>query len=271
MKSYNLPARILSILCVITICLSCKQEKSENLNSSTVYFGGDIITMESDTPKYAQALVERDGKIEFIGDSKEAMTIAGQGHKMVNLEGKTLLPAFLDGHGHFFNVGFASMCADLLPPPDGPGADFSSIVDNLNTYKESEEGLYLTEKLGWIMGMGYDDSQLTERDHPKASDLDKVSTEVPIIIVHQSGHLGVVNTKGLELMQFNASTKDPDGGIIRRDANGEPNGVLEESALFAVVFPLLGQLDDELSAKAIKNGQDEYAKKGYLTAQDGRT
>ncbi len=199
------------------------------------------------------------------------MEAAGKVYKLIDLQGKTLLPAFLDGHGHFYNVGFTGMCANVLPPPDGPAADFASLIATMNSYKETETGKYLIGKLGWIIGNGYDDSQLKEQDHPKASDLDKISTELPVIIVHQSGHLASINTKALQMMKITAETPNPAGGVIRRDKKGNPNGVLEEAGFFNVFFPVLGKVDDELAAKCILQGQQEYAKKGYLTAQDGRT
>ncbi len=236
----------------------------------TLYSNGDIITMEGDMPQYVETVVAEEGKIIFVGPKQEAMDKYPDAVQ-VDLNGKTMLPAFLDGHGHFFNVGFTSMAANILPPPDGPGADFNSIIETVRTYQQSEEGKYLTSKLGWIIGNGYDDSQLSENAHPTASDLDKISTELPILIIHQSGHLGVINSKAMELMGYTSDTPDPKGGVLRRDTNGKPNGVLEENALYNVLFPILGKMDEELEAEAIKKGQDEYAKKGYLTAQDGRT
>ena len=262
---------IMTILIAI-VFISCNQTKKETSvveKTATIYYNGDIITMESDEPTYAEAVVEENGKIVFVGNKDEASENYNKANQ-VDLEGKTMLPAFLDGHGHFYNVGFTAMCANILPPPDGPGVDFNSVVETLNEYKETETGKYVLEKLGWIIGNGYDDSQLAEKDHPKASDLDKVSTDLPVIIIHQSGHLASINSKGLELMGFTANTPNPDGGVIRKDSNGNPNGVLEEAA-FKVLFPVLGKIDDDMAAKCIKQGQDEYAKKGYLTAQDGRT
>ena len=74
-----------------------------------------------------------------------------------------------------------------------------------------------------------------------------MSQDLPIIIVHQSGHLGVVNSKALEIMGFDASTEDPQGGVIQRGADGEPNGVLEEYAFFSALVPILSiRLDQEV-------------------------
>ena len=258
------------IAIIFTSCNQTKKETSVVEKSATIYYNGDIITMESDEPTYAEAIVEENGIIVFVGNKDEALENYNKAN-LVDLQGKTMLPAFLDGHGHFYNVGFTAMCANILPPPDGPGVDFNSIVETLNKYKETEKGKYVLEKLGWIIGNGYGDSQLAENDHRQASYLDKVSTDVPVVIIHQSGHLASINTKGLELMGYTADTPNPDGGVIRKDSNGNPNGVLEEAAFFNMIFPVLGKIDDEMAAKCIKQGQDEYAKKGYLTAQDGRT
>lgn len=258
---------VILVALVLFLFASCGSSNTDH----TVYFNGDIITMEGNSPTYLEAIVQKEGKIIFTGTKDEAFNKFGDGAVKVDLDGKTMLPAFLDGHGHFFNVGFSALCANVLPAPDGPGQSAQSIVSTLNEYKNSEEGKYMIEKLGWIMGTGYDDSQLEEKDHPKSSDLDKVSKDVPVIITHQSGHLGVLNAKALEMVGYNASTKDPQGGVIRRDKNGKPNGVLEEAAFFNVIIPLFAKMDSELALKCINKGQEEYAKKGYLTAQDGRT
>lgn len=266
------------ILLTGILLVSCKEKDSKATPvaepyqlKQTIFYGGDILTMEGDSPSYAEAVVEREGKIVFVGSKTEALKNFEGKASEVNLMGKTMVPAFLDGHGHFYNVGFTGLCGNILPPPDGPGANFKTIIETLNTYKDTENGKYVLNKLGWIIGNGYDDSQLEEKDHPKATDLDKISKYLPVLIIHQSGHLGSINTKGLEIMEFSSQTPNPEGGVIRKDKNGKPTGVLEEAALFKVLFPILGKMDDEIASRCIKQGQDEYAKKGYLTAQDGRT
>ena len=267
MRKFNLFLCVLSLLCLI----SCHQKTNKETMADAIYVNGDIITMEGDSANYVEAVALKDGKIMFVGSKVEAEKLKGDSTKMIDLQGKTLLPAFLDGHGHFYNVGFTALCANLLPPPDGPGQDFASIVNELNSYKNTEDGKLMIQKFGWIIGNGYDDSQLKEKDHPKATDLDKVSTEIPTIIMHQSGHLAVINTKAMQLLGYNKSTKNPTGGTFRRNPDGTPNGVLEENAAFEVLFTILAKSDAEMADKFIEKGQEEYAKKGYLTAQDGRT
>ncbi|KGO79090.1 hydrolase [Flavobacterium beibuense F44-8] len=271
MKQLTYPIAVLLVLLTCIVSCNKKTTEGDSANQATIYYGGDILTMEGDAPVYAEAIVSQNGKIVFVGAKQEALDKYKENDTEIDLKGKTLVPAFLDGHGHFFNVGFTSMCANILPAPDGPGTCFDSIVNTLNKYKDTEDGKYIIKKTEWIIGNGYDDSQLKELDHPTATDLDKVSTDVPVLIIHQSGHLGVLNSKGLELAGYTKDNHKVDGGVVRLDENGNPTGVLEEGALFKVLFPILGKMDDEMSAKCIKKGQDEYAKMGYLTAQDGRT
>jgi len=267
----------LSVLSILSIVSASETKKEVTANAEpqklnqTIYYGGDIVTMEGKTPKYVEAVVQREGKIVFVGSKADALKKYKGKAKEVDLKGKTLLPAFLDGHSHMYNVGFTALCANLLPPPDGPGADFDSLVKTLKEYKDSEEGKMMTEKLGWIIGNGYDDSQLKEQDHPTSKVLDEVSKDVPVLIIHQSGHLASINTKGLEVMGYTKATKDPKGGALRRDKDGNPTGVLEEAAFFMVLVPVLSKVDAKLTKRIIKQGQEEYAKNGYLTATSGRT
>ncbi len=275
----NSQTRLFAIFCGILILLtSCNNQKKETQNKDesytlkqTIYYNGDIITMEGDKPEYVEAVVQREGKIIFVGSKVEAFKLFGKKAIKTDLNGKTMLPGFIDGHSHLYNVGFVSLCAILLPPPDGPGADFKSIVNNVNKWKETENGQFITTKIGWIIGFGYDDSQLKEKNHPTKEILDKISTEIPVIIIHQSGHLATVNSKALEIAGYNKDSKIK-GGVIRKDKNNNPTGVLEESAFFNIFMPLVsGKTDTEFQALNVQKGQEEYVKYGYTTAQDGRS
>ena len=201
-----------------------------------MYFGGDIITMEGETPSYAEAVVVRDGRIEFVGSATEAMEKAGAGHRMINLEGNTLVPGFIDGHAHFMGFGAQAVGANLLAYPDGKADDIQGVIDALSEFAQGPD----VDRIGWIFGMGYDDSVLKEGRHPNREDLDQVSTEIPVMAVHISGHFAAVNSKGLEVIGYDASSPDPEGGIIRRYPNStEPNGVLEELAAIPHMIQVL--------------------------------
>ena len=260
--------RLLFIFTILLI-FSCKNDKDEtgqSDNTSTVYFGGDIITMVGEKPLYAQALVVKEGKIEFAGQSDEAMKVAGPGHQMIDLEGKTLLPGLIDGHAHFGAFSAQAIGAKILPPPDAGASNIPKMIEILKAWN-TPENRALT---GWIFGMGFDDSVLEEKRFPTRFDLDQVSTEHPIMIIHISGHFAVVNSKGLELLNITSQTKDPEGGIIRRTENNEPNGVLEELAAIPYFARALTPASEEAANKFFESGQEMALSYGYTTAQDGR-
>lgn len=248
------------------ILCACGTQNRSNIDS-TVYFGGDILTMEGNSPTYAEALVVKNDKIEYVGKASEAIKIAGRGHKMVNLGGKTLLPGFIDGHAHFGNFGLQAVGAQLLAPPDAKCKDIPTLIQLLKEWN-TPENLALT---GWIFGTGFDDSVLEEKRFPTRHELDEVSTEDPVIITHISGHFAVVNTKGLEIFGFDKNTPDPEGGLIRREADGKsPNGVLEELAAIPYMLNGLMPKDQAGADRFFKAGQDMALSFGYTTAQEGR-
>jgi predicted amidohydrolase YtcJ len=259
-----------TLLLILGIILfSCTEnEKKQTENTPTVYFGGDIITMASDNPEYAEALVTKDGKIVFVGASDEAMNLAGEEHQMFDLKGKTLLPGLIDGHAHFGNFSSQAIGAKILPSPDANADDIPTLIEILKEWN-TPENRALT---GWIFGMGFDDSVLAEKRFPTKEDLDKVSTESPIMIIHISGHFASLNSKALELLEITADSKNPEGGIIRRIPNSmEPNGVLEELAAIPLYAKALTPASDEALMQFMTAGQDMALSYGYTTAQDGRT
>ena len=257
------------LLIFVMIIFSCNEnEKKQTENTASVYFGGDIITMTSDSAIYVDALVVRDGKIEFAGESSKAMKVAGKGHQMIDLKGKTLLPGFIDGHAHFGNFSSQAIGAQILPSPDAKADDIPKLIEILKDWN-TPENRALT---GWIFGMGFDDSVLKEKRFPTKEDLDKVSTETPVMIIHISGHFASLNSKALELLEITADTKNPEGGIIRRMPNSmEPNGVLEELAAIPLYVNALTPESEEAQIKFMTAGQDMALSYGYTTAQDGRT
>lgn len=255
------------VLCFFTLAFSCSP-KEETGPIATMYYGGDIITMEGDEPTYAEALVEKEGKIIFVGATDEAMEIAGKGHQMKNLNGKTLVPGFIDGHAHFGGFGAQAVAANLLASPDGKVNSIPELIEELKSWY-AENGTDKTQ--GWIVGLGFDDAVLAENRFPTKEDLDQVSTDVPICIVHISGHFAAMNSKGLEMSGVTAESKDPPGGVIRRmPGSQEPNGVLEELAAIPLFFPIIGPSDPELAFYYLDKSQEMAAKFGYTTAQEGR-
>jgi len=249
------------------ICfLSCTKDISKNEPETKLYFNGDIITMRGNSPEYVDALIVKGKTIHFTGSSEEAMNIAGENYKIVDLKGNTLLPGFIDGHAHFASFSAQAIGAQIFPPPDGGAKDIPSLIEILKKWN-TPENRALT---GWIFGMGFDDSVLEEKRFPTKHDLDQVSKEFPIMIVHISGHFAVVNSKALELLKINSTTKNPEGGIIRRESGNEPNGVLEELAAIPYMLKVLNPTSKQAADQFFEAGQEMALSYGYTTAQEGR-
>ena len=237
-------------------------------DADLIYFNGPIITMVDESPN-ADAVAVRGGEILAVGKKGDVFETRSDRTEMIDLQGKTLLPGFVDSHGHVYMAGLQATTANLLPPPDGDGSDIAALQNLLRDWAAQNEAAI--DKVGWIVGFGYDDSQLAEKRHPTKKDLDAVSTEYPVLIIHQSGHLGVANSKALELAGITAETENPPGGVFRRqkDSN-EPNGVAEEYAFFALVFGMAKNFDENVNRTFAIEGTRLFASFGYTTCQEGR-
>ncbi|MGX9350787.1 amidohydrolase [Shimia sp. W99] len=236
--------------------------------ADTIYSGGPILTIEDAMPK-AEAVAVKDGRILAVGTNADMVAHSGGSTKVFDLDGRAMLPGFVDSHGHAVLGGLQAMSANLLAPPDGDVTNVASLQDSLRNWLEANADR--VAKVGVIIGFGYDNAQLAELRHPTRDELDAVSTEYPIIIVHQSGHLGVANSKALELVGYTAETENPPGGVIRRDANGDPDGVLEEYAFFGALVPMLSGLGEAGMLAFARAGTELWASYGYTTAQEGRS
>ncbi|WP_265532900.1 amidohydrolase [Pseudomonas saponiphila] len=236
--------------------------------ADAIWFNGPIITLDDQQPN-AQAVAVKDGKILAVGDKQRVLKSQGPATQMLDLKGATLLPGFIDPHGHVSMVGFQAASANLLPPPDGANESIPKLQETLRNFEQQSP---IPKQFGVLFGFGYDDSQLQEQRHPTKDDLDAVSKDVPIAIVHQSSHLGVLNSKALELAKIDASTANPEGGVIRRvDGSQEPNGVLEENAFFNALIKIFPKLTADQAVDMLSAGQKLYISYGYTTVQDGRS
>ena len=219
---------------------------------TTLYFGGPIVTLEE--PQYAQALVERGGRIAYVGDREEAERLAGPGARRVDLEGRALLPAFVDPHSHLLACAYAR-----LQVPLGECAGWGEIADRLSRHVQ-ERGVQPGE---WVKGTGYDQNALAEGAAPDRFCLDRACPNNPVVIQHASGHAGVFNTLALERL----GALNGDCGL-ERDGQGELTGRGEENPFLDLLgrIPMEG-LEDVL--RAFQGAQEEYASHGIATAQEG--
>jgi predicted amidohydrolase YtcJ len=246
---------------------SCKENDTIlSGETSEIFYNGDILTMEEDTPKYAEAVVIQNGKIVFVGSKSDAESQFKDSRK-TDLKGKTLLPGFIDPHSHFGMVSNTMGQVDLNPEPVGKIKNIDDILQNLKEYKEKNK----IPDGEWIFGWGYDDGQLTEKRHPTKKDIDKVLPNNPVYLQHTSGHMGVANSLGLKELNTSSNSKDPDGGTIVRFPNSnDPTGLVQETAMYPFVRLMMEKLDSK-QAEFFDTTQDYYASNGITTAQDGMT
>ena len=236
--------------------------------ADAIYINATVVTVNDNQPT-AEAIAIKDGKILAVGDRRTIEALKGSTTQMFDLQGKTIVPGFIDPHGHVFQQGLAASVADLLPPPDGTVDSIAKLQEKLREWSQSP----VAADVGWIIGNGYDDSQLQENRHPTRFDLDEVSTELPVCVIHQSGHLSAVNSKALELINITAGTPNPPGGLIRRQADSnEPDGVLEENAAYLALSAVAktAKVSPDAPLNFAKKGTEIYARYGFTTAQEGR-
>jgi predicted amidohydrolase YtcJ len=227
-----------------------------------VWTNGRILTMDPEGTQ-ATALVIEDDRIVAVGSDDDMQRWLPKADLVLDLEGRTVVPGFIEAHGHFPGAGLVAVAADLNSPPIGAVKTIAEALDALKQTNTDQPGV------GWLIGFGYDDTMLEEQRHFTRQDLDSVSTTRPILAMHISAHMAVVNSLALERFGITAQTPDPPGGEIRKDPDtGEPTGLLLETAsrplqLEALDMPPLTQIEVVRSAAAL------YAAQGFTTVQNG--
>lgn len=194
-----------------------------------IFFNGHIIPIVG-PQKEVEALCVTDGKISFVGSQNEARKFQGDTTKTVDLQGKALLPGFIEPHMHLLPTATMTAAVDLTPFTT---ATFEDAMKKLQT-------AIANTKEGWLIGFGYDPSLIKGPPQILVSDLDKISTTIPIFVLNLSGHIAYVNSKAYEAVGITKDTPDPTGGRIMKDANGNLNGVIQEVGaidLFTKSFP----------------------------------
>ena len=230
-------------------------------DADLIFLGQNIITMDASN---VSAVAVRGDRIVVAGSEQDARTLQGEGTRVIELGERALLPGFIDAHGHFAGVARYLDMLDLSSPPVGDVTSVDDIVRKLQRRIENRN----IPPGELVYGYGYDDSLLAELRHPDRDDLDRASSDHPIVIRHVSGHLLAANSMALLEAGVGANTADPAGGIIRRrPGSDEPDGVMEETAM--QFFPGTGELltpqrQSELRREAVQI----YAGYGITTIQD---
>ena len=222
------------------------------MKADLVLVNGEFITMNSSAP-FAQAVAVKKDKIMAVGSTSKIRRWIGKETKTVNLGGKTVVPGFTDSHAHIIWLGFQS--SEL---------DFRNVSSIESIQQQLKEKVKATEKGKWIFGRGWDQDLLKEKRYPIRSDLDKVAPDNPVFIVRVCGHIGVANSKALEVAGIDEKTAKSLGDYVGRDSKtGELNGLFKEKTvdlIRGIPKPSRRELQ-----KACKVALSEAAKLGLTT------
>lgn len=226
-----------------------------------IYYNGNILTMDDTCPR-AEAVLIENGRIKARGASRELLALKKKDTRCTDLEGRTMMPGFIDGHSHFTGVANSLSQCDLKE-----ASDFDDIIRKMKTFiieNQIPEG-------EWVTGVNYDHNFLKEKTHPDRHVLDQISKTHPVVVIHTSAHMGVANTKALSLQGLDAAAVDPEGGRYGREAgSGELNGYMEENAFFHFRNRIPAPDMKEL-LRLMEKAQELYASYGVTTIQEGMT
>ena len=222
-----------------------------------ILYNADFITLDGENQNI-EAILINNGKIEKVGKEKEVLALKDSKTEVIDLSKKTVMPSFIDAHSHFFAVA-----NDLSQANLNNCKSFDHIQNSILSYVK-QKGIKPNE---WIIANNYDNNNLQEGRNITKEELDKAFPSNPIVLKHKSGHSGVLNSKGLQMLNITENTIAPDGGKIEKK-DGKLTGYLEENAFIENIKKIHIAPEDEL-IKNVKLAQEKYASYGITTVQEG--
>jgi predicted amidohydrolase YtcJ len=232
------------------------------LNSCTtsspelILHNANIFTSNPLSPK-SEAIAISNGKIMAVGTNRDILNLASSKTQKINIGGKTITPGFIDAHSH---------------PAYSGNAHLRNVDCDLRSIKKIQDAIKtasLNKPTGeWILGFKYDDTKTTEGKYITRYDLDIITVDHPIIITHRGGHTAYVNSMALKMAGIDRNTQDPQGGQITRDENGEPTGLLKETACDLVNNLITDKLSTKDRQEGVKIITEMMSKSGVTSVTD---
>lgn len=262
---YFLPLLTLSALFLAASCGRPQPAETADL----ILINGNIYTVDSLQPR-AQAIAVKGERILKVGSNEDIQQLKGDSTQIIDLDGKFLMPGFIEGHGHYAGLGSSLMNLNFLK-----SKSWDDIV------KLVEQRAKSTRRGDWIIGRGWHQEKWTKPiekavlGYPYHDSLSAISPDNPVILSHASGHSLFANAKAMELAGITADTPNPPGGEIVRDARGTAIGVFEERAMSlitkaydAYLASLSSEQKKEQWLKGIELAEQECLSKGITSFQD---
>lgn len=238
-----------SLAFLILLTTSCTTEKKES--ATLLIYGGPIYTVDS-TQTMVEAVATKDSIILFAGSMAEAEQLLGEETQRIDLNGKTMTPGLIEGHGHFMGLGYNELNLDLMHT-----TSYQEIVDAV------AEKVKTTAPGEWITGRGWHQSKWTEMPEKMVNGfqthelLSAVSPDNPVYLRHASGHAGFANSKAMEIAGLKAISNEGidlfemEGGEVMRDEFGGPTGIFNERAM-TLITKHIPESTPEQDAKAFE-------------------
>ena len=220
-----------------------------------IYLNGNFITLEEGM---IEAVLVEDKKISKVGKEEEILIYKDKETKIVDLKGRTMMPSFIDAHSHFFGVANSFMQISLEEC-----SNIAEIKEKLKEFKQNNK----IDNSKWIIANNYDYTNLEEKRNIKKEEIDEIIKDNPVVIQNKSGHSGVFNSKGLEILGINNKTTMSFEGNIEK-LNGELTGLLEEKAFIENIKKVPMPSKEEIIESCIE-AQKEYLSYGITTVQEG--
>lgn len=229
-----------------------------NSEKYTLYKNANVQTVDKENPK-AESFIVKDSKFLFVGSEEDSRKkLEGKEFDEINLESNLVLPGFNDSHLHFLHYAKGLLNVNLTG---------TRSIDELKTRLKEKLESRDNEDNFWLEGEGWNqDYFVDEKRFPTKEDLDEVSTEIPILIMRACFHIGVLNSKGLELLELNSSNASEYGDLIEVFPNGEPNGVIKENLLENVKSKKPG-FDYDLTKDILLKAQEKAFEQGLTSVQ----
>ncbi|MDP9279646.1 MAG: amidohydrolase [Gemmatimonadota bacterium] len=183
-----------------------------------VLVNGKIYTVDNARP-IASALAVRGGRVLFVGSNAEARVLANASTRVIDLNGKTVIPGIVDAHAHLLGLGNTLSRVNLAG-----STSYDEVIDRVKGFsKDVKPG-------EWILGRGWDQNRWTSKEFPTHDALSRAFPNNPVVLTRIDGHALLANAKAMELARVSAATTDPEGGRIMRLASGAPSGVFVDKA-----------------------------------------
>lgn len=224
---------------------------------SNAFINGKIYTVNENQP-YAEAVVVEGNKIKFVGTTKDARKFIDASTKVIDIEGKLMLPGFNDSHLHLTSGGQYLLGINLRP-----ALSKEEFVEMIQSYILKRSLPIST----WITGGRWDHELWPEKILPTKELIDPFTENTPVFVSRIDGHVGLANSKALELAGITKHTRDPDGGLIERDEDGNPTGILKDNAM-DLVFKVIPPSSLEENIEAALRALEEARKLGITSVQD---